>query len=116
MQNLRLKRRASPVRIFSCPLLLVVNSIMRLLLVLALALAVSAQAPYDYSEVLEKSLLFYEAQRSGPLPADNRIDWRADSTLDDQPTGGYFDGMLASPGCKFFLESNPSLSLQLETM
>ena len=115
MQNLRLKRRASPVRIFSCPLLLV-NSIMRLLLVLALALAVSAQAPYDYSEVLEKSLLFYEAQRSGPLPADNRIDWRADSTLDDQPTGGYFDGMLASPGCKFFLESNPSLSLQLETM
>lgn len=67
---------------------------MRLFLLLSLAVVASAQGPYDYSEVLGKSLLFYEAQRSGPLPADNRIDWRADSTLDDNPLGGYFDGML----------------------
>jgi len=45
-----------------------------------------------------KSLLFYEAQRSGKLPADNRIPWRADSALDDRGsngedlTGGYYDG------------------------
>ncbi|KAF0310070.1 Endoglucanase E-4 [Amphibalanus amphitrite] len=39
--------------------------------------------PYDYSLVVEKSLLFYEAQRSGPLPASNRVPWRGDSALAD---------------------------------
>ena len=34
------------------------------------------------------SLLFYEAQRSGKLPADNRVDWRGDSALGDAVTGG----------------------------
>ena len=47
---------------------------------------------YDYAEVLEKSLLFYEAQRSGPLPTDNRIPWREDSAVDDLIVGGYYDG------------------------
>jgi len=52
---------------------------------------------YNYSEVLEKSLLFYEAQRSGKLPANNRIKWRRDSALNDKTqngadlTGGYYD-------------------------
>ena len=48
-------------------------------------------AKYDYAEVIDKSLLFYEAQRSGPLPADNRVPWRGDSALDDAVTGGYYD-------------------------
>ena len=53
--------------------------------------------PYDYQEVLEKSLLFYEAQRSGPLPSDNRIPWRGNSAMNDRGdngedlTGGYYD-------------------------
>ena len=52
----------------------------------------------DYAKVLELSLLFYEAQRSGKLPADNRIPWRGDSALGDRGlngedlTGGYYDG------------------------
>ena len=52
----------------------------------------------DYPRVLELSLLFYEAQRSGKLPADNRIPWRGDSALNDRGlngedlTGGYYDG------------------------
>ena len=46
---------------------------------------------YDYGEVIDKSLLFYEAQRSGPLPADNRVPWRGDSALDDAVVGGYYD-------------------------
>jgi len=46
---------------------------------------------YPYGEVLEKSLLFYEAQRSGPLPASNRIPWRGDSALGDEVVGGYYD-------------------------
>ncbi|CAF1040180.1 unnamed protein product [Adineta steineri] len=52
---------------------------------------------YDYGEVLGKSLLFYEAQRTGKLPPNNRIKWRGDSMMMDTGnngedlTGGYFD-------------------------
>ena len=53
---------------------------------------------YNYSKVLEKSLLFYEAQRSGKLPKDQRVTWRKDSALSDGSSagfdlsGGYFYG------------------------
>jgi len=49
-------------------------------------------------EVLRFSLLFYEAQRSGKLPADQKVTWRKDSALNDRGkqgedlTGGYYDG------------------------
>ncbi|XP_028403983.1 uncharacterized protein LOC114526577 isoform X2 [Dendronephthya gigantea] len=43
---------------------------------------------YDYNEVLHKSILFYEAQRSGKLPANNRIPWRGDSALEDKGNAG----------------------------
>ena len=52
---------------------------------------------YNYKEVLHKSLLFYEAQRTGHLPKSNRIPWRKDSMLDDgvavghDLSGGYYD-------------------------
>lgn len=52
---------------------------------------------HDYAKVIELSLLFYEAQRSGHLPEDNRIPWRGDSALNDRGTngedltGGYYD-------------------------
>ena len=49
---------------------------------------------YNYAEALEKSLLFYEAERSGPLPPTNRVPWRGDSFLDDVIVGGYLDGNL----------------------
>ena len=49
-------------------------------------------ARYDYADVLDKSMLFYEAQRAGPLPADQRVTWRGDSNLNDDPVGGYYDG------------------------
>ncbi|PNF24410.1 hypothetical protein B7P43_G09674 [Cryptotermes secundus] len=58
---------------------------------------VVAASDYNYSHVLELSLLFYEAQRSGKLPTDNRVSWRGDSALDDRGqngedlTGGYYD-------------------------
>ena len=53
---------------------------------------------YDYGRVLELSNLFYEAQRSGALPPDNRVEWRGNSSLGDKGhggedlTGGYHDG------------------------
>jgi endoglucanase len=47
---------------------------------------------YPIDEALGKSLLFYEAQRSGTLPADNRIGWRGDSATGDAPyDGGWYD-------------------------
>ncbi|XP_064604141.1 endoglucanase 4-like [Liolophura sinensis] len=52
---------------------------------------------YNYDEVLMKSLLFYAAQRSGKLPANNPISWRGDSALNDGKdvghdlTGGWYD-------------------------
>jgi hypothetical protein len=53
---------------------------------------------YNYGQALYLSSLFYEAQRSGRLPPDNRIPWRGDSALDDGKdndvdlSGGWFDG------------------------
>nr|ABD24275.1 endo-beta-1,4-glucanase [Ampullaria crossean] len=55
-----------------------------------------ANSKYNYDDVLYKSILFYEAQRSGKLPANNRIPWRGDSALNDGDggvdlTGGWYD-------------------------
>ena len=69
--------------------------------VIVLLFAVSSvHCQFDYEEALEKSLLFYEAQRSGLLPANNRIEWRRDSALDDAIVGGYYDGIISSRGRK----------------
>lgn len=37
----------------------------------------------DYSNALDKSIRFFEGQRSGKLPANQRLKWRADSGLSD---------------------------------
>ncbi|WP_308167284.1 glycoside hydrolase family 9 protein [Catellatospora tritici] len=56
-----------------------------------------AAGPYNYAEVLQKSLFFYEAQASGPKPAWNRVGWRGNSAMNDGSdvglnlTGGWFD-------------------------
>lgn len=42
----------------------------------------------DYGLALSKSLLFYEAQRSGKLPPDQRVTWRGDSGLKDGSDAG----------------------------
>lgn len=60
--------------------------------------AVTFAAPaYNYGEALQKSIMFYEFQRSGDLPADKRDNWRDDSGLKDGSdvgldlTGGWYD-------------------------
>ena len=56
---------------------------------------------YNYAESIAKSLLFYEAQRSGILPDNQRVKWRRDSGLYDGDdngvdlVGGYYDGSFA---------------------
>ncbi|MEQ9621802.1 glycoside hydrolase family 9 protein [Coleofasciculus chthonoplastes] len=52
---------------------------------------------YNYGEVLQKAVYFYDVQRSGKLPANNRVEWRGDSALTDGAdngidlTGGWYD-------------------------
>ncbi len=52
---------------------------------------------FNYAEALQKAIYFYEAQRSGPLPPTNRVEWRGDSGLNDGAdngvdlTGGWYD-------------------------
>ena len=42
-----------------------------------------AGADFNYGDALDKSLMFFEAQRSGKLPFDQRVKWRSDSGLRD---------------------------------
>jgi hypothetical protein len=37
----------------------------------------------DYKDALSKSILFFEGQRSGILPPNQRLTWRKDSALKD---------------------------------
>ena len=43
----------------------------------------SASARHDYEDALRKSLLYFEAQRSGRLPHGQRVAWRDHSGLTD---------------------------------
>ena len=42
----------------------------------------------EYGEALTKSLLYFEAQRSGKLPSNQRVQWRGDSGLQDGNDAG----------------------------
>ncbi|XP_003564003.2 endoglucanase 16 [Brachypodium distachyon] len=56
-----------------------------------------ADAAHDYEEALRKSLVYFEAQRSGRLPHGQRVAWRDHSGLTDgleqgvDLVGGYYD-------------------------
>ena len=40
----------------------------------------------DYASALDKSILFFDVQRSGKLPSWQRVNWRANSALTDGKT------------------------------
>ncbi|KAK9007932.1 hypothetical protein V6N11_074844 [Hibiscus sabdariffa] len=54
-------------------------------------------AEFNYGEALDRTFMFFEAQRSGELPSDQRVKWRRDSGLEDGSlqvvdlVGGYYD-------------------------
>lgn len=68
---------------------------------------------YNYGEALQKALFFYEANRSGDLPANYRVNWRGDSAMNDgrdvglDLTGGYYD---AGDHVKFALPMASSMT------
>ncbi|KAG6422598.1 hypothetical protein SASPL_119176 [Salvia splendens] len=75
-----------------------VGKIMCLVIVLVLVVLSGGNAIlHDYRDALAKSILYYEGQRSGKLPATQRAAWRKDSALCDgldkgvDLTGGYYD-------------------------
>jgi hypothetical protein len=45
-------------------------------------------ADFDYGCTLGSSMFFYEAQRSGKLPADNPVKWRGSAGLKDTAPNG----------------------------
>ncbi|MED6131534.1 hypothetical protein PIB30_010581 [Stylosanthes scabra] len=57
----------------------------------------TARGSHDYEDALMKAILFFEGQRSGFLPQDQRMSWRANSGLGDgwnyntSLVGGYYD-------------------------
>ncbi|MBE8521120.1 glycoside hydrolase family 9 protein [Amycolatopsis sp. H6(2020)] len=90
------------------------------LLVLGLSLvapgrpANAAAGKFNYGEALQKAVWFYDAQRSGALPADNRVSWRGPSALGDGKdvgldlTGGFYD---AGDHVKFGLPFESSMTM-----
>lgn len=74
------------------------TSLLRVVVLVSIAARLPAQEPRpNYAEALQKSIYFYECQRSGKLPPGNRVAWRGDSALDDGQehgvdlTGGWYD-------------------------
>lgn len=59
------------------------RGIQMLVLVIGAVLVVQPVVAVDYASALSKSLLYFEAQRSGKLPAEQRVSWRGDSGLND---------------------------------
>jgi endoglucanase len=67
----------------------VVGSIIAVAVVLATTVQTAcAGGGHDYSKALSKSILYFEAQRSGRLPGSQRIAWRANSGLLDGKANG----------------------------
>ncbi|KAF5458307.1 hypothetical protein F2P56_022342 [Juglans regia] len=66
------------------------------LLLSLFAISAGARA-FDYADALRKSLLYFESQRSGRLPYNQRVTWRDHSGLTDgleqgvDLVGGYYD-------------------------
>ena len=89
------------------------NSLLFSLVFALLILNISTKSQ-DYARHIELSLLFYECQRSGPLPKNNRIFWRHDSMLNAGAdvnvdlTGGYYD---AGDNVKFNFPGASALTL-----
>ncbi|MBQ4820417.1 glycoside hydrolase family 9 protein [Aquimarina sp. MMG016] len=57
-------------------------------LILLFIMATGNSQSYNYGEVLQKSLFFYEAQQSGKLPDWNRVSWRGDANVNDGKAEG----------------------------
>jgi hypothetical protein len=67
---------------------LLVTSLLLLSFLLVFEVPGASAVVFDYGDALEKSFLFLEAQRSGTLPANQRVTWRSNSGLNDGRSAG----------------------------
>ncbi|KAL3632898.1 hypothetical protein CASFOL_025882 [Castilleja foliolosa] len=85
-----------------------------LLPLITLFLTLPFSHSFDYGDALSKSLLYFEAQRSGHLPYNQRVTWRHHSGLTDgleqgvDLVGGYYD---AGDNVKFGLPMAYTITL-----
>ena len=76
-------------------------------------------ADYKWASYLDRSYYFYEAQRSGALPADNRVKWRGNSCLNDTGplgqdlAGGHYDAGGQCPSSNWDVPDVKSLSVHV---
>lgn len=74
------------------PLKLIAMTLSSVVFIFIVLLCCSSQiqnvASADYREALTKSLLYFEGQRSGKLPPNQRLKWRGDSGLQDGHDAG----------------------------
>jgi hypothetical protein len=82
-----------------------VSTATKAMAVVVLAAASAALAAHDYGDALHKSILFFEGQRSGRLPPNQRLRWRQDSAIHDGAEAGVRTGV-----CLSLSFSNPSHS------
>lgn len=74
-------------------------------LVLMISTVRLSASEFYYGEALEKSLMFFEAQRSGKLPSPHqRVKWRGDSALKD----GFQQGVIELSFSAFSVATNYS--------
>ncbi|XP_057477508.1 endoglucanase 8-like [Actinidia eriantha] len=84
-------------RLFTAKSPAISPSFFTIFLLSLLSLTSPTVSGHDYADALHKSILFFEGQRSGKLPPDQRVRWRGDSALHDGATagvdltGGYYD-------------------------
>ena len=83
--------------------------------IVLLSIRIQSAEVYNYAEVLQKSMWFYEVQRSGPLnPQTNRVEWRGSSAINDGSdagvdlSGGWYD---AGDNMKFNFPMSSSVTL-----
>ncbi|CAO2829897.1 unnamed protein product [Amaranthus hypochondriacus] len=73
------------------------HCLLLILLCVLTTITSSVASIFDYGDALSKSLLYFEAQRSGRLPYNQRVSWRHHSALTDglqqgvDLVGGYYD-------------------------
>ncbi|CAD5324769.1 unnamed protein product [Arabidopsis thaliana] len=83
----------------------------KLLVVMLLGMFLASESveALDYGDALNKSILFFEGQRSGKLPTNQRIKWRAESGLSDGASAniGYLRSTIKW-GTNFILRAHTS--------
>ncbi|XP_039126047.1 endoglucanase 3-like [Dioscorea cayenensis subsp. rotundata] len=76
---------------------MMIKKITGFVIIAILSIVVGVSSKPDYRDALHKSILFFQAQRSGKLPDDQAIKWRTNSGLNDGSvenvdlSGGYYD-------------------------